>query len=53
MVYVHFNLQLWVKRIEHPHDVDVISLENIYTLTEWRVKSERPIIEEAPSWLEV
>jgi hypothetical protein len=33
--------------------VDAISLENIDTLTEWRVEFERPIMEEAPSWLEV
>ena len=30
-----------------------ISLENIDTLTKWRVKFERPTVKEAPLWLEV
>jgi hypothetical protein len=53
LVYVHYNLRLWVEQLEQPADVDAISLENIDTLSEWRVESERSIMEEAPLWLEV
>jgi len=45
LVYINYNIPLWAKEIEHPLDVDAISLENIDTLTEWRVESERPIME--------
>jgi len=41
-----------VKQIEAPIDPDAISLDNIDVLSQWRVESEEPILEESPSWLE-
>jgi hypothetical protein len=52
LVYVHYNLQLWVRQLEKIPDVDAISLDNINILSEWRVEYEAPIMEEAPEWLE-
>ena len=46
LVYVHYNLGLWIKQ------TDAISLDNIDILSTWRVEAELPIIEAAPSWLE-
>jgi hypothetical protein len=52
MIYVYYNLQLWVRQHEKFHDVDVISFENINMMSQWRVEYNTPIIEEAPEWLE-
>jgi hypothetical protein len=52
LVYVHYNLRLWLRKMERTSDVDVISLDNIDVLSKWRVESEVPIMEEAPAWLE-
>ena len=46
LVYVHYNLRLWIKQM------DAISLDNIDILSTWRVETELPIIEATPSWLE-
>jgi hypothetical protein len=35
-----------------PPNINTTSLENIDTFTNWTVESKRPIIKEAPSWLE-
>jgi hypothetical protein len=48
-VYVHYNLRLRVKQIEAPMDPDAISLDNIDVLSQWRVESEVPILEESPT----
>lgn len=48
MVYIHYNLWVWTKQIEHPLDGDAISLKIVETFTERRVESKIPIIEEAP-----
>ena len=52
LVYVHYNLRLWIKQMDKTPDVDAISLDNIDILSTWRVEVELPIIEAAPSWLE-
>lgn len=41
-----------MRQIESPMDPDAISLDNIDVLSQWRVESEEPILEESPSWLE-
>eukprot|EP00253_Pinus_taeda_P009492 PITA_09492 len=40
------------EQIEAPMYLDVISLDNIDVLSQWRVESEEPILEESPSCLE-
>ena len=52
MVYVYYNLRLWVKQIEKTPDVSAISLDEIDTTAAWRVETERPILESAPEWIE-
>jgi hypothetical protein len=52
LVYAHYKLQLWLKQINRTLDVDAMSLDNIDVLSKWRVDSEMPIMEEAPTWLE-
>ena len=52
LVYVHYNLQLWLRQMDRTLDVDAISLDNIDVLSKWRVEAEIPIMEEAPGWLE-
>ena len=52
LVYVHYNLQLWMKQVEKSPDVDAIRLDNIDVLSKWRVEVELPIMEEAPTWLD-
>eukprot|EP00253_Pinus_taeda_P008482 PITA_08482 len=51
MVYVYYNLRLWVRQLEKTPDVDTISLEGIDTITAWRVEVERPLMESADDWL--
>ena len=51
MVYVYYNLRLQVKQIDKEPNIDAISLDNIDTLSDWRVESEEPAMEEAPEWL--
>ena len=51
MVYVYYNLRLQVKQIDKEPNRDAISLDNIDTLSDWRVESEEPAMEEAPEWL--
>jgi hypothetical protein len=48
LVYVHYNLRLWLKQMDRTPNVDAISLDNIDVLSKWRVESEMPIMEEAP-----
>eukprot|EP00253_Pinus_taeda_P008055 PITA_08055 len=45
MVYVYYNLRLWVKQLQKPTDVEAISLDNIDTTSSWRVETERPIMD--------
>jgi len=47
MVYVYYNLRLWVKQIDKVLDMDAID-----TMSLWRVEIERPTMEEALEWLE-
>eukprot|EP00253_Pinus_taeda_P027187 PITA_27187 len=51
MVYVYYNLRLWVRQLERTLDVDVISLDGIDTTAAWRVEAERPLMESADDWL--
>jgi hypothetical protein len=52
MVYVYYNLRLWVRQIQKTPDVDAISLDGIDTTVAWRVESERPILESMPDWIQ-
>jgi hypothetical protein len=52
LVYVHYNLRLWVRQLEKISNVDSISLDNIDIFFEWRVEYKEPIMEEAPMSLE-
>ena len=53
MVYVYYNLRLWVRQLQKPTDVAAISLDNIDTTAAWRVETERPILDTIPDWLGV
>eukprot|EP00253_Pinus_taeda_P004477 PITA_04477 len=53
MVYVYYNLRLWVRQLQKPTDVEAILLDNIYTTAAWRVETERPILDTIPDWLGV
>ena len=53
LVYVHYNLKLWVKQYERKVDVTTISLDEIDTTGAWSVESEEPVMEVALDWLEV
>ena len=52
MVYIYYNLQLWVKQIERTLDVEAISLDGIDTTTTWRVETKRPAMESSLEWLQ-
>ena len=52
MVYVYYNLRLWVKQLDKEPDIEAISLDAIDTTSQWRVEMEDPEMEEAPEWLE-
>jgi hypothetical protein len=52
MVYVYYNLRLLVRQIQKTPDVDAILLDGINTSVEWRVESERPILESMPDWIQ-
>eukprot|EP00253_Pinus_taeda_P011626 PITA_11626 len=51
MVYVYYNLRLWVRQLEKTPDVDAISLDGIDTTAAWRVEAKRPLMESADDWL--
>ena len=52
MVYVYYNLRLWVRQIQKTPNVTAISLDEIDTTAAWRVETERPMLESAPEWIE-
>ena len=52
MVYVYYNLRLWVKQIQKTPDVTSISLDEIDTTAAWRIETERPLLESAHEWIE-
>jgi hypothetical protein len=52
LVYVYYNLRLWVKQLDKELDIEDISLDNIDTISQWRVEIQEPEMEEAPEWLE-
>ena len=52
LVYVHYNLRLWMAQIQKEPDANAISLDNIDILSKWRVEIETPIMEESPAWVE-
>ena len=51
MVYVYYNLRLWVRQLEKTPDMDAISLAGIDTTSEWRVGTERPLMDTTVDWL--
>jgi hypothetical protein len=52
LVYVYYNLRLWVKQLDKEPDIEDISLDNIDTTSQWRVEIQELEMEEAPEWLE-
>jgi hypothetical protein len=52
LVYVYYNLRLWVKQLDKESDIEAISLDNIDTTSQWRVEIQEPEMEEALEWLE-
>jgi hypothetical protein len=52
MVYVYYNLRLWVRKIHKTPDVGPISLDGIDMTVAWRVESERPILELMHDWIQ-
>jgi hypothetical protein len=52
LVYVYYNLRLWVKQLDKEPDIKAITLDNIDTTSQWRVEIQEPEMEEAPEWLE-
>jgi hypothetical protein len=52
LVYVYYNLRLWVKQLDEEPDIEAISLDNIDTTSQWRVEIQEPEMEEAPERLE-
>eukprot|EP00253_Pinus_taeda_P018426 PITA_18426 len=51
MVYVYYNLRLWVRQLERTPDMEATLLDGIDTTVAWRVESERPLMESADDWL--
>jgi hypothetical protein len=51
MVYVYYNLQFLVRRIQKTPDLDAILLDGIDTNVEWRVEFERLILESMSDWI--
>eukprot|EP00253_Pinus_taeda_P011756 PITA_11756 len=51
MVYVYYNLRLWVRQLERTLDMEAISLDGIDTIAAWRVEVERPLMESTDDWL--
>jgi hypothetical protein len=41
MVYVYYNLKLWVRQINKVLDTDAISLDALDTTSSWRVETKR------------
>jgi hypothetical protein len=52
LVYVYYNLRLWVKQLEKKPYAKAISLDGIDSTAAWRVEVEEPVIEAALDWLE-
>jgi hypothetical protein len=52
LIYVYYNIRLWVKKLDKEPDIEAISLDNIDTTSQWRVEIQEPEMEEAPEWLE-
>eukprot|EP00253_Pinus_taeda_P032034 PITA_32034 len=51
MVYVYYNLRLWVRQLEKTPDMEAISLDGIDTTVVWRVEAKRPLMESVDDWL--
>jgi hypothetical protein len=52
MVYVYYNIRLWVRQINKVPNADVVSLDALDTTSPWRVEAENPVLEESPKWME-
>jgi hypothetical protein len=52
LVYVYYNLRLWVKQLDKEPDIESISLDNIDTTSQWRVEIQKLEMEEALESLE-
>jgi hypothetical protein len=52
LVYVYYNLRLWVKQLDKEPDIEAISLDEIDTTNQWGVEIHENEMEEAPEWSE-
>eukprot|EP00253_Pinus_taeda_P015356 PITA_15356 len=52
MVYIYYNLRLWVKQLERIPDMEDVSLDGIDTTVAWSIEVERPLMESIDDWLE-
>jgi hypothetical protein len=52
LVYVYYNLRLWVKQLDKEPDVEAITLDNIDTTSQGRVEIQELEMKEPPKWLE-
>eukprot|EP00253_Pinus_taeda_P027256 PITA_27256 len=53
MVYIYYNLRLWVRQPQKTPNVEAISLDNIDTTVAWRVETERSTMDSILDWLDV
>eukprot|EP00253_Pinus_taeda_P034955 PITA_34955 len=51
MVYIYYNLRLWVRQLERTPNMEAISLDGIDTTAAWRVEAEKPLMESTDDWL--
>jgi hypothetical protein len=52
MVYVYYNIRLWVRQLQKTTNVEGILLDGIDTTTTWRVETERHVMDLTHDWLQ-
>eukprot|EP00253_Pinus_taeda_P010825 PITA_10825 len=53
MVYVYYNLRLWVRQLQKTPNMEAISLDNIDTIVACWVEAERHVMDSIPDWVDV
>jgi hypothetical protein len=52
MIYIYYNLLLWVRQLQKTLDMEAISSNRIDTIIAWRIETESSIMDSAPDWLQ-
>jgi hypothetical protein len=52
MVYINYNLKLWVRQLQKKSNVEAISLDGIDTTATWRDGAKKHVMESSPDWLQ-